>query len=347
LKVCQVIADENTYNCLNLVLDSDGKIWDQDPPLDRKIAVHLHTKHLKEKTLQEIKEALPHVGLKEKRFLAVILANSLLHLYHSPWLKQIWSQEDISFFYYSEGNDLLFNLRQPYLSTKFYTQSDTTTKGHSQRMSHKFPSLLSLARVLLEIELSDRLEHIYHQSNFQDYLNSPSPNAIKLIVKHLLDEYNKHREPNPRFVKPIERCLEPNFLLRFTSLPNPYSQPDVIREIYVNIVGPLEQDLLGGFSQKGESLTREHLDALLSGKHTDLICNWKKPTQKHQKVSSRFENSNGKNVMESSVSNGALEIIAEEISPNDTDEETSDGHMNSLMADVFDSDSTTASQSEM
>jgi hypothetical protein len=339
IEVCQLIAAEEMSRCLNLALDHKGKIWDQEPCLDRTLAVD--PTRLIEMNLQEMLEALPYVGLKKKRVLAVILATSLLHLYHTLWLKPTWNMDDISFFCYYEGNDLRFDPSQPYLSTKFGDSEEAPPTGRRRRMLHKYPSLLSLARVLLEIELSDRIKYIKDQEKFQDYLKSVDPNTNKLIVECLLAEYRKHRYSNSLYIKAIEKCFEPHFLLGFENSANPYVEKDIIKAIYINIVGPLEQELLEGFSQEGKRLGWEHLDGLLSKEHIDQICGWKRPVQPSLAAFIASQNLKANNTRQMVRLDEGLEVIQEE--SGETYQDLSIDDESVTMADVFDSDTAKAS----
>lgn len=340
MEVCQLVAAEEVSRCLNLALDHEGKLWDQEPVLRRKLAVD--PTRLIEMNLQEMLDALPYVSLKKKRVLAVILAGSLLHLYHTLWLKPTWSMDNLSFFCYYEGNDLRFDPCQPYLSTRFGNSEEAPKTGRKRRMLHKYPSLLSLARVLLEIELSDRIKYIKEQSKFQDYLKSADPNTNKLIVECLLAEYRKHRYSNSLYIKAIEKCFEPHFLLGFENSANPYAERDIMKAIYVNIVGPLEQELLEGFSQEGERLSWEHLDGLLSDKHMDQICGWKRPVQKSVTTFIASENLKANKSQRIVRLNKSLEVIQEESA--ETYQDLSIDDESATMADVFDSDTAKASE---
>ena len=59
--------------------------------------------------------------------------------------------------------------------------------------------------------------------------------------------------------------MNPTFLDGLPTLSNPYEQPEIIRVIYINIVGPLEQGILEGFLEEGVKIPWKDLDKLLSG----------------------------------------------------------------------------------
>jgi hypothetical protein len=207
-----------------------------------------------------------------------------------------------------------------------------------------------LARALLEIELADRLDHIYQQSKFQNYLNTSDPNSNKLVVKYLLDEYKRQYYSNTLWVKTIERCLEPKFLLGLSISSEPYKQVEVIKAIYVNIVSLFEQELLEGFSQDGRELTMKDLPNLLSAQPTDPIHLWNGSNQRHVGRTNLVTQLGSRNVQSaadvSSFGYG-LEAIQEEpvLHLNETDIQEDDE--NSVMGDVFDSTTVIASQADV
>ena len=320
---------------LNLVLDGKGVMWDQAPCLLPKYDPCLALKRI---TLKELMGELPYLATKEKRILAVILANSLLHLYHSPWLKHVWTSEDISFFYYDEGDRSYHNLRRPYLSTKFGALPEEQ-KGY--RIAHNFPPLLSLAIVLLEIELADSFGNIGHDPKYQTYLHSPTPNTKKLLATYLLDYYKSKKScfSNDHYVKPIERCMNPTFLDGLPTSSNPYEQPEIMKAIYINIVGPLEQGILEGFSEEGVKIPWKDLDILLSGKPNDPIYSSKNSNYEFRTASVETRKIHGKEDI--SLSNPQLEPIEEEALPDQAALESLVEDDGSIMEDLFDSSSAT------
>jgi hypothetical protein len=239
--------------------------------------------------LSEMMGVLRHVDMKKKRILAIVLANSLLHLHRSPWLDGSWGLDSLSFVYHTEGNNLRFDLSRAYLSTKFGASPRVDQSG---RPSRELPSLLSLGRVLLEIELAESLDEIYRGSKFECYLNRFDPAINEAIIKCLLGELEKpkcHRYTNSPYIQSVRRCLNPNISQNLQKSGDPYSQPMVMKAIYVSIIAPLEQDLLGGFINKEEEPIWEDLEPLLSERKVDVICNWKGPAIPSQTAPTHLE----------------------------------------------------------
>src|SRR5690606_30271697 len=89
-----------------------------------------------------------------KRILALTLAQSLLHLHGGPWIQTDWSAENVLFMY-GEDDNRVYDIHQPYLScvltpkTTFHTEIDDPM--------HKHPLVLSLGRLLMELDKGERI----------------------------------------------------------------------------------------------------------------------------------------------------------------------------------------------
>jgi hypothetical protein len=197
--------------------------------------------------------------MKEKRILAVILAHSLIHFGETAWLKSPWSKEQITFL---RNRHNWINLRQPFLSTELTAQKQTVSNSESNRHSvHRFPNILALAIILLEIELAGRLDEIYRQPRFQEQLLHRNPNTDFTIAQMLLEEFTER--DCQRNMGPIEKCLDTTAFSRFFSAAEPHNDPDFMVAIYESIVVPLEQEL--------EAMLKSSLQDILSESSTDPI----------------------------------------------------------------------------
>jgi hypothetical protein len=90
-------------------------------------------------------------------FLSVILATAVWQFYESDWMNQDWAKGHIHFMFtrragYSNGG---LYASEPFLSTHF---SDAKDQIPLKGRSHKYPKILSLGIMLLEIELDLTIE---------------------------------------------------------------------------------------------------------------------------------------------------------------------------------------------
>ena len=232
--ICTLL-EQGRYNgcCLRMVVD-DEKLW-----------------HIKSQSKQlSFIESLPSVSLKhllhtsaklplrEKRILAVILANSLLQLCESPWLGKEWNTEDISFFYRSTDQ---IDLKRPYLSTCFQDLQDNDDPNAMLRI-HPNQSILSLGILLLEIQLGKSIESQRSSDDLIDgqtvNVNTDLTTALRLLENSVDDIYEDYRMA-------IQACLDCNFATADQALD--LNNAEFREAVYKNIVAPLEQELYHGF----------------------------------------------------------------------------------------------------
>lgn len=277
VQVCQMEPDPTI--CLDLIVDSS------DILRDRYSAGTIEASNTiirKETTLKQLIEDYGELDLREKRTLGVILANSLLHLYDSDWLDDAWGMEQISFFWSPHEHEDVVNLRKPYLSTRFGKNESIARRPQASRHSlHRFPGLLGLGIVLMELELGDRLDKVYERPEFQVYLQKPNANTRVLLAKELLKEYQKHREHNALGIQSVKKCLDCSAFTPFNNCTNPYDNDDFVKMVYTDIIHPLERELLAGY---GVSITTEELERVLTDSPTDPICD---PTRKSARGDTR------------------------------------------------------------
>lgn len=102
-----------------------------------------------------------HLSRKDRRRLAFILANAMLHLQNSMWLDDTWSKNDVCFMQSVERG---IDITRPYLASTFGTTvvvQPTQSSGHL----HDCPPLLSLGITLLEIGLTEPIEGLRDPSD--------------------------------------------------------------------------------------------------------------------------------------------------------------------------------------
>jgi hypothetical protein len=239
--ICALLEQANQNSCCLRMLVDDQKLWHvksqskQLSFLDSEPSVSL-------KQLLEKSTKLP---LREKRILAVVLANSLLQLCESPWFSKEWSKKDISFFHKSANQ---VDFKRPYLSTHFQDPQHSADPEAMLRI-HPNQSILALGILLLEIQLGKPIESQRSSEDLIDgervNVNTDLTTALRLLEDSVDDIYEGYRTA-------IQACLNCNFVTPDQALD--LDNAEFRQAVYDNIVSPLEQELYHGFKMTVKDL---------------------------------------------------------------------------------------------
>lgn len=196
-----------------------------------------------------LKILLPTRGmrLKDQRILAVVLAHAALHCSDGPWLCKDWSKEHITFFRHDATG---IDLSRPCLAVNFTDPPFFTGDDPNPFNPHAYPSLLSLGILLLEIYLCQPIESRWSELDLIDGQPNENTNlttAMRLLEDSEGDLYEDYRNA-------IKACLNCDRIWANDDSPDP---EEFRRQVYEDIVYPLEQELERGFHVKPEDL---HLD---------------------------------------------------------------------------------------
>jgi hypothetical protein len=184
-----------------------------------------------------LKHLLAHGGKDWSRFaklsLAVILSYSLFYLYGSRWVSERWSRLNI-FFFVDSGRMPL----RPFLSSDPKKQSGPLSDPDGQ---HRYPEVLELGVILLEIHLGRDLESFLGRedpiSEYDD-LWFAAQEAFQMRRLHI--ESLSHREA-------IKKCLAPDFSMDIIC------DADALRRsLFSHVVHPLEEELRKTFKDELE-----------------------------------------------------------------------------------------------
>jgi hypothetical protein len=189
--------------------------------------------------------------------LAVILAWSLHHLYGGSWARGGWSRENIVFF--RSGSRIPL---RPFLGVPDIQTQKGKSPGELFSL-HRYPEVLELGVILLELHLGQRLE---------DYLGlkrelSGSRDFFLHAMKALASQ--KEHIFSLRYRNAIDACLRPDPKLG----PNP-SMQDVRHLLFQHVVRPLEEELVSNFQ---ELFSAGGLDE--QAEKYDLALGWHLPSQ--------------------------------------------------------------------
>ena len=196
-------------------------------------------------SLKELLRTSTKLPLREKRILAVVLANSLLQLCESPWFSKEWSKKDISFFYKSANQ---VDLKRPYIST-FFQNTQQGDDPEAMLRIHPNQSILALGILLLEIQVGKPIESQRTAEDLGDgqsvNVNTDLTTALRLLEDSVDDIYEDYRTA-------IQACLNCNFVPPDQALD--LENAEFRQAVYENIVAPLEQELYHGFKLTAKDL---------------------------------------------------------------------------------------------
>ncbi|KAF7179372.1 hypothetical protein CNMCM7691_008305 [Aspergillus felis] len=196
--ICEVVQIARGHGiCLQMVLN-DQKLWQIRPQSKR-------FNHGRNITLESILHGSTQLRLRDKRVLAVTLAKAVLQLSEGPWLRKKWSPAQISFF---ETAQNIINFERPYLSAQFKEESkDDADSVLDAQSIHASPSLLSLGKLLLEIDRGRLIE-----PSPLDLTDGKFPNANTELTATMRFFKEASEDFYIEYKRAVKACLEPTFL---------------------------------------------------------------------------------------------------------------------------------------
>ncbi|KAH7125708.1 hypothetical protein B0J11DRAFT_580240 [Dendryphion nanum] len=225
LHICEPLYSARAAQVQLHFVAEDHAIW-----LDNRSQAYHSADELKNViTLAELSSE--HSGSmtdQTKLIIAVILGHTLLHLWDTPLLCE-WSRERIIFIRSMNTVPL-----KPYLLSQ--RKSNSSDMDDFLRL-HPYPDILGLGIMLLELDLQQSVES-YLQPKDELNVNSAWINAQAAFKRHQGNMYKNYRMA-------IKACLDNNFADDI----DPDEDPEEFRrQIYFQIVKPLEDELEAGFS---------------------------------------------------------------------------------------------------
>ena len=199
-------------------------------------------------SLQDLLSRAKKLSEKDRRSLAVLLANALLYLKDSRWLDDHWTKKDICFIT-STGED--FDIGRPYLESNFKESLASAAANEPDLLQlHQCPPILGLGVMLLELGLSAPIEKLRLED---DTVNGTvNPNMDIITAGRVLSESEGDLHDGYRAA--VQACLDCHFV--------PDGSFDFADEefrglVYQHIVEPLETELYHGWKIKASDLWSE------------------------------------------------------------------------------------------
>lgn len=171
--------------------------------------------------------------LVQRMNLSFNLASSLLQLYHTPWLTESWTKQNICFWRLppsSQANDIIlaFEPDRPFIVHKF---SGVPAAGQPHKVEARY-QLLNLGIILLEIRHQISFEYWVSANGFT--LDSSYSTRYTAASRWLLDSSG---EVEPSYFDTAARCIECNFQTR-SAIPT-WEDLDFRKSICELVIKPL------------------------------------------------------------------------------------------------------------
>ncbi|KAK4159909.1 hypothetical protein QBC43DRAFT_326320 [Cladorrhinum sp. PSN259] len=176
--------------------------------------------------------------------LAYILAKAVWYYYDSQWTS-MGMTKDFVYFMGETLEDEVVYFCKPYLSTQLQPQNGQTTEYRQVvGMMHRYPRILALGAMLVEIATGQRLEMEGHPAQW----DPRTANQQLLSLKKQLEDGEFHEDCQfPRYKAAVNKCLDP-MLFRHAPF-NPRNPTENLQErrsiIQKEIVDPLRQLIEG------------------------------------------------------------------------------------------------------
>ncbi|QVM06015.1 hypothetical protein D8B26_000725 [Coccidioides posadasii str. Silveira] len=167
--------------------------------------------------------------------LAVTLASSILQLYQTPWLEDVWQKDEILFIQRTDGPVY----GQPFITRHLSSAVSKQTKPKLEPHTHpviRNPVLFALGVLLIELCLSKPLEQLRLPEEM-DKDGHPNPLSNWMTANRLVDEI--YMKGGSRYGDAVRHCIRCDFDRRDANL----EREDFQQAGYDKIVSLLEKDL--------------------------------------------------------------------------------------------------------
>lgn len=193
---------------------------------------------------------LSSIHEKDRLVLSFVLTTSLLHFVNGPWLQSSFSSENICFLVSHPGSAP--DITKPYLTANCGSTA-SVTKSRNLNPPHRFPDILSLGILLLEIARGYPIE-----------FNEAEDRCYTALV--CLDKWKKaSTKVSDGFYQAIRACIEPKEF-RGNQFENAAQDGDyAIREyIFRRVLFPLGEKLSNGYQVSLSTLRDEAIEGEIS-----------------------------------------------------------------------------------
>ena len=181
------------------------------------------------------------IAKRDRLIIGVKLASSVLQLYQTPWLKEVWSKSDIFFVQHEAQGGKTF-ISKPFVSKAFNSpvckiNARVPTEPYTTIASDvRNQTIFSLGIVLIELWYGQTLETLRVPADLRAN-NKPNQLTDFATARRLTEEI--YDEAGEWYGDAVRRCIYCEFDLRNTSL----DTEGMKEAVYSGVVDPLQENL--------------------------------------------------------------------------------------------------------
>lgn len=190
-------------------------------------------------------------NVQQKTLLFYLLVKAVCEFYYSDWMTKEWSKHSIHFMFQTDGSShgaeeaqpYAIHISEPFIEADFKSPLSTEPAEFKvPTQSHRYPKILALGIMLLEIELG---KHIVDQNGHE---NEPIQNAKHIAASRILFTEEWRNNGGFKFIKQvIEICVTPDKVKLGTD-------PDNLRNVlFQEVVLPCRNFFLGAWEEEPDT----------------------------------------------------------------------------------------------
>lgn len=214
----------------------------QNPPT----VLHLKNLLSLEHNIANQPSRLKKLSQKQRLSIAVALASSVLQFYESPWLQDMWGEQDVHFFFYGVDKHMRPVISNPCLSRSFRRQPDdpmilAANQDPENRLLNAQivnKTLFALGIVLMELCLNKSLDQLSEASDVQTKGHLSVVDAYQIAMDNVDDVFD---EGGGEYGRVVQRCLRCEFGIQDNLKRLDFDRFRAL--VYEGVIAPLEQDL--------------------------------------------------------------------------------------------------------
>ncbi|KAJ9156211.1 Subtilisin-like protein [Pleurostoma richardsiae] len=171
---------------------------------------------------------------KMRLILSYLLAKAVWQFYESEWMTRNWTKDAVHFMFESRAGERGIFVDGPFLHTSFIEELDGRDTNERMRI-HKFPKILALGIMLIELELRVKIEDCRKPNSVRPD-GTLSINADAIAAEQLIKDKKMWRNTIGGLKDVIQICLKPSKFERY--------RKDVQgqrKQLYKHIVRPLQK----------------------------------------------------------------------------------------------------------
>lgn len=182
----------------------------------------------------------------KKRFvLSYLLARAVWQYYDSDWMIRGWTKDAVHFMYQTRDDESGLFVDAPFLHTKPFTIDGQDEDEDAATRIHRFPKILALGIMLIEIILGTRIED---ERTPESYVNDKlTVNADAIIAQDISKDKKRLVEYSEYLTNAIKFCANPKKVVKTLSTKNAQKQRE---SLYKHVVVPLCQHCELSFNKR-------------------------------------------------------------------------------------------------